>query len=191
MARRGKIARLPKEVREELNQRLQNGEAAAPLVEWLNGLPTVQEVLKTQFEGNPVSEQNLSEWRNGGYREWEAQQQATGILRDTRIWADLLNQSMGDVGISDCLATVVATEMTNLARTMLAEETDSMKRWKLLGQVNKQLSRMRRQDHQMVRVMIQRDRWKREIAKVEKPLNHPQLTPEQRQQRIKEIYGRA
>jgi hypothetical protein len=40
----GKIARLPRERREELNGRLQNGEVGRKLVEWLNGLPAAQAV---------------------------------------------------------------------------------------------------------------------------------------------------
>ena len=49
--RRGKIARLPLAVREELNSRLRNGEPGKDLVLWLNSLPAVQEVLAAQFQG--------------------------------------------------------------------------------------------------------------------------------------------
>ena len=45
MTRNGKIARLPAALREELNQRLLDGEQGQPLVEWLNSLPKVQAVL--------------------------------------------------------------------------------------------------------------------------------------------------
>ena len=45
MNRLGKIGRLPRERREELNGRLQNGEVGRLLVEWLNGLPAAQAVL--------------------------------------------------------------------------------------------------------------------------------------------------
>ena len=60
MTRLGKIARLPRKLREELNVRLQNGEAGTELVEWLNGLAAAEKVLKARFEGRPISEQNLS-----------------------------------------------------------------------------------------------------------------------------------
>ncbi len=42
MTHNGKIARLPLAVRQQLNQRLQNGELAQDLVSWLNRLPEVQ-----------------------------------------------------------------------------------------------------------------------------------------------------
>ena len=74
MTRNGKIARLPADLRTELNQRLANGEMIKPLAEWLNGLPKVQEVLRKSFEGRPINEDNISEWKNGGYRDWEASQ---------------------------------------------------------------------------------------------------------------------
>ena len=45
MTRLGKIARLSREIRDELNVRLQNGEVGRKLVEWLNGLPAAQAVL--------------------------------------------------------------------------------------------------------------------------------------------------
>jgi hypothetical protein len=70
MTRTGKIARLPREIREQLNRRLQDGEPGKKLVEWLNSLPEVKAALNTQFGGRRVSEQNLSEWKAGGYRDW-------------------------------------------------------------------------------------------------------------------------
>lgn len=44
MTRNGKIARLPREIREELNRRLDDGEQGVRLVEWLNGLPEVKRI---------------------------------------------------------------------------------------------------------------------------------------------------
>jgi hypothetical protein len=70
MTRLGKTARLPREIREELNVRLNNGEMGTELVEWLNGLPAVRTVLEAKFQGRPISPQNLSEWKQGGYKDW-------------------------------------------------------------------------------------------------------------------------
>ena len=76
MIRRGKIARLPGTVREELNQRLQRADSGPLLVEWLNSLPETQKVVTEEFGGNAITEQNLSDWRQGGYRDWERQQES-------------------------------------------------------------------------------------------------------------------
>lgn len=66
----GKIAQLPARVREALNRRLHDGQPASVILPWLNALPEVIEVLKDRFDAEPVSEQNLSLWRNGGFQRW-------------------------------------------------------------------------------------------------------------------------
>jgi len=69
MTRNGKIARLPLAVRQQLNQRLQNGELAQDLLSWLNQLPEVQPILAAHFAAKPIDESNLSHWKQGGYLE--------------------------------------------------------------------------------------------------------------------------
>ena len=69
-ARVGKIARLPANIREQLNRRIHDGESGAKLIAWLHSRPDVLEVLDEYFNEEPISMQNLSEWRKGGYREW-------------------------------------------------------------------------------------------------------------------------
>jgi hypothetical protein len=66
----GKVANLPSKIRDELNYRLNDGEPGNELVEWLNSKPEVVQVLKERFDGAPISEQNLSEWRKRGYQQW-------------------------------------------------------------------------------------------------------------------------
>ena len=61
MTRLGKIARLPRAVREQLNHRLADGEMGKRLVEWLNTLPVVHAVLTAEFGGRAINEQNLSD----------------------------------------------------------------------------------------------------------------------------------
>ena len=55
----GKIARLPRNLRHELNQRLADGEPSDSLLAWLNALPEVQAILADRFGGNPISPQVL------------------------------------------------------------------------------------------------------------------------------------
>src|SRR5437899_2984749 len=70
MSHKGKIARLPLAIREQLNRRLQDGEIGRDLVVWLNSVPEVQAVLKAEFGERPVNEPNLSDWKTGGYQDW-------------------------------------------------------------------------------------------------------------------------
>jgi hypothetical protein len=68
--RNGKIANLPSDIREQLNLRLLEGETGRELATWLNALPAVESVLGSQFNGSPISEVNLTHWRQGGYLQW-------------------------------------------------------------------------------------------------------------------------
>jgi hypothetical protein len=68
--RNGKIARLPQPIREQLNQRLLDKEPYARLLQWLNALPEVHAVMAGLFGGRPINQQNLSEWKLGGFQEW-------------------------------------------------------------------------------------------------------------------------
>jgi hypothetical protein len=47
---------------------MEQGKQGKELLDWLNSLPEVKDSIKS--DGNPISRQNLSEWRQGGYREW-------------------------------------------------------------------------------------------------------------------------
>lgn len=81
-ARQGKIARLPRVIREVVNHRLADGQTAAEILEWLNKQPKVREVLDRFFDGADISPQNLSEWRGGGYLDWcETVEQEENIRR--------------------------------------------------------------------------------------------------------------
>jgi len=69
-SRTSKIARLPAGIREELNERLLDGEEPAGIVEWLNTLPAVKRLLARSFASQPITEVNLCRWRHGGYAGW-------------------------------------------------------------------------------------------------------------------------
>jgi len=81
-APKGKIGRLPQAIQEQVNRRLANGEKARPLVAWLNAQPEVQTVLAVEFAGKPIREQNLSEWRKYGYRQWLEQRQCLALAQE-------------------------------------------------------------------------------------------------------------
>jgi hypothetical protein len=68
--RLSKIARLPKNIREELNHRLEDGQLSRTILPWVNELPETKEILAEIFHGNAITHQNLSEWRATGYQDW-------------------------------------------------------------------------------------------------------------------------
>lgn len=124
MTRTGKIARLPKHVRDQLNRRIEDGEPGKQLVEWLNGLPGVQEVLQEQFGGRPVSEQNLSEWKPGGYQEWLRQEETRSLVSKLTEQSDDLDEAADGMEISDRYANVLSVEFVALTQKLLEEKTD-------------------------------------------------------------------
>jgi hypothetical protein len=92
----GKIANLPAEIRDELNRRLDDGEPGNDLVGWLNSKPAVLKVITERFDGSPISEQNLSEWRKRGHQQWLADCMIIDELGGLSENAD----AIGETGIS-------------------------------------------------------------------------------------------
>ncbi len=80
-ARKGKIATLPAKIREEVNQRLHNGEQARQILPWLNADKDVLRILDEKWHEQPVTAQNLSEWRQGGYQDWLGRNEKVEALR--------------------------------------------------------------------------------------------------------------
>ena len=115
--RNGKIAKLPYTVREDLNQRMDSGEDGAELLNWLNGLPEVQESLKANFDGVPVSKQNLCEWRQGGFREWQIRQELISQAYDLSDCGRDMDQVVDRPLLAGDLVAVVAAHYAGLLNT--------------------------------------------------------------------------
>ena len=113
MKRTGKIARLPRTLRNQLNQRLHNGEPGVDLIQWLNALPEVQAILAEHFNGVPINPQNLSEWNNGGFLDWLATQD---LLEAAREFAADTAQLPGftDGHLADCLSHAITARFAVL-----------------------------------------------------------------------------
>jgi hypothetical protein len=126
MARTGKIARLPRSLRTEVNRRLDNGQRGADIVQWLNDLEEVQRALSFAHGGKPVTEQNLSEWRQGGFLEWKQHQPACEWVGQLAGQADQITDEAGLMPLSDSVASIAAMalgkRLQELSATSLAEE---------------------------------------------------------------------
>lgn len=85
--RTGKIARLPLAVREEVCRRLRDRQPGRIICAWLNGLDEVKSILHGQFEGVPVDDNNISQWRQGGYQDWLAHQDVLDTTKRRSQWA--------------------------------------------------------------------------------------------------------
>jgi hypothetical protein len=88
----GKIAQLPKDIREEFNRRLDDGQPASVILPWVNGLPATKKILEAHFDGLPINERNLSVWRRNGHKRWLEKQESLAELKelaeDTKDFSD-------------------------------------------------------------------------------------------------------
>ena len=142
MKRRGKIARLPREIRQELNERLQEEEVATSLAEWLNGLPEVQAILKADFEGAPISEQNISEWRKGGYEEWVQRENALEVAVRLAQRAQELEAGDHRLSLSEALASWLMVRLAVATREL--EKMEWEKQWPMVTKMCANLAKLRR-----------------------------------------------
>ena len=153
--RTGKIARLPLEVRDQLNHRLRDGEPGKNLVLWLNSLPCVQAVVAAEFGGRPVRAQNLSEWKQGGYRDWLALQEAhfaaTRIAEEAAGWDD-----PDGIPLTESLARWLAVRYAVATRHLAA--TEGTEHWRLLREMCADVVELRRGDHSARRLDLERVR---------------------------------
>jgi len=161
-AHNGKIARLPRNIRDELNHRLDNGEPGGRILEWLNALPEAQAVLASEFGGSPVNAQNLTNWRKGGFQLWLKQQERRGIVRELTENAEELAADAGGVEVGNHLSAVLVAELAASARDALATLTDPAERCIWMQKLLHTLMRVRRQDNLAGRLAIERERRARE-----------------------------
>lgn len=157
--RTGKVARLPREIREQLNRRLQDGETGKTLLDWLNSQGKVQAVLKAEFHGRALTKQNLSEWIHGGYREWLFQQEAIEIVRRMDIDAAELDKASKTPVIDLLSRRLAAQYMVMLANGLDGKGAIDLK---LLNELCGHVVALRRSDQRGERLRVERDRLKLE-----------------------------
>ncbi len=206
-SRTGKIARLPRAVRDELNQRLRDGESGASLVNWLNELPQVKAALQRDFGGRAINEQNLSDWKQGGYRDWLAREEAAELLADA---VGLGHETKGP-SVSDRVAGWFFPHYVAAARGQLDAAQTPAERWSVLRTICGDLAHLRRSDHYVERLRIWQEKLRletevvtaqmakrtekdfREWARTQPDLEHKiwpdreSLTYEERQRRMRDI----
>ena len=146
MTRKGKIARLPQPIREQINRRLENGEEGKQIAEWLNTLPEVTAVLAAEFAGQPINEPNLSHWKTGGYRDWEAQQEALEAAR-------LFDSDAAELGretcpqLADKLALCLTARIAVALRHLPSGDEDADRHLERLRRIRAELTALPKGDH--------------------------------------------
>ena len=161
----GKIARLPRAIRDQLNRRLDNGEQSGPILAWLNALPEAQAMLAAEFGATEINKQNLTNWRQGGFQHWLKQQEHRQLVRELTENADELATEADGVEIANHLSTLLVAELAAAAREALAELTDPVERCVRLQENLHTLVRVRRQDYLAGKLAIARELRERDRAK--------------------------
>lgn len=122
-ARKGKIAGLPREIREELNERLADGQQGPVILPWLNGLAEVRGRLAARARADSgevaeITDGNLSEWRAGGYQEWCQDAKVRNMAHFVTRLADASGQPPESL-----LRKVWTGKMLEIVEAMETEET--------------------------------------------------------------------
>jgi len=161
MTRRGKIARLPQAVRDELNRRLQNGEMGTRLLVWLNGLPEVRRVLAADFEDRDINGPNLTAWKSGGgYQDWLAEQAA---LAQAKEWTAVAKEWVVSTEdrYTDHLTTLLAARYAETLADWQSGEIDQFRRnQRALRPILDDIVKLRREDLSGVRLVLEKEQQK-------------------------------
>lgn len=129
---RGKIGRLPEEIRNQVNGKIRDGQPASEILSWLNALPRVQKILDQQFNGDPINDQNLTNWRQGGFADWLRRDEKNDRLRLLAEHCRRAAESGGDVlqgsaaVAGGLLMEVIETLEPEVQKEMIAEKPEKL-----------------------------------------------------------------
>jgi hypothetical protein len=157
-------------------------------------------VLANEFGGHEINDENLSQWRRGGYRDWEMQQAA--LAETQRVLSEGAElDKVGEKALADKLAAWLLGRYAVATRKLIENEDDAAA-WKLLREVCHDLVALRRGDHgaewlrlEQEKLDLHRRRHAREekAAQAEsetasKPAT-PVLSAEEKERRWRQIFG--
>jgi hypothetical protein len=124
-----------------------------------------------EFGGKPIREQNLSEWKKRGYRDWIAHQEALELAE--KLAEDAIDlERQNHAPLTDTLALWLASRYAVATRRVA--EAKGSENWRILREMCADVVELRRGDHSAQRLLIERERaaahardadqrWKRKI----------------------------
>ncbi len=143
MSRIGKIARLPQNIRDQINEKLHEGVHGVTILLWLNDLPVVRAIMAECFGGQAIGPQNLTNWNQGGYLDWLAQKEIELHTRDF-----LATKPIDGTFASHMATTIMARYAALLSRVPLEgpPPADIWRQMDALHRLNKQVMHQRREE---------------------------------------------
>lgn len=107
---------MPVAIRNEVNRRLFENEGGSKILTWLNAQPEVLRILDEYFGEEPVTPQNLSEWRKGGFQDWLKRQEQIEQVKELAEFSMKLGQAAGG-NISDGSAAIAGGRIMSMLET--------------------------------------------------------------------------
>jgi len=183
--RKGHVARLPYEIREQLNALIRDGATAAELNAFLE-----------QNGHKKLNDQNWTNWRQGGYQDWLKEQAYLDTVRQKH---ETIRRELeaGGLSVLDKAIFEVATSLadSDIDPTKAAAAIATLKT-AVTGDKRVQIYERRAALAEQA-LNLEREKFAAAQAraaqadKAEGVVKDGALTPEQKQQRIKEIFGLA
>jgi hypothetical protein len=91
-------------------------------------------LLQAEFAGRPVSEQNLSEWKQGGFRDWQRQQESLALALELCAQSDELAKVAGQ-SLGDRLAPLLIARYMAVLRTLGTDSGGDSGDWRMLHEL--------------------------------------------------------
>jgi hypothetical protein len=153
----GKISRLPRPIREQLNHRLENFEPGPRILKWLNSLPEVQAVLAAEFDSISVSKQNLSQWKKTGFRRWQLLRAAIEFATEDAPHLAPEPQSLS-ASISSSLSRWIAMRFAAAAHAFVPSDDDPLSEMRHLNELCASVTALRRGDLSAEHLLLEQKR---------------------------------
>lgn len=152
---KGKIGSLPAQIREEVNRRLHDGVIAREICDWLNAEPRVLEILDERWNEQPITPQNLSEWRGGGYQIWLKSRERSENLRALSEWAADFTERVSPVALAKGAQAIAAGQLLEVLEA--ADENQSLAIVDVLDQITKSVDRTHKNEIAREKLDLQKD----------------------------------
>src|SRR6185369_9175098 len=120
----------------------------------LNGLPAVQALLAAEFDGAAINEQNLTNWKQGGFREWRMEREVSAFTQ----------QPAGAAVVTpEQLSTILAVRYLAVVREWQQSPVPAERRWRQMRVILRDVLKLQRQGQQEQRLELEEE--KLEFAK--------------------------
>jgi len=190
MQRKDKIARLPLPLRTQINLRLAAQPDGTELLAWLNAIPGLPDLLAAEFAGEPVSQQNLDEWRQGGFREWYAQREMFDEARELAADAGPVAGNPSHE-LTEHLAAALAAKFAGLLAGWDGTEDPAFDaKLRVLTKFNQNLTLLRRMNHSATRLRMEQAPFEREEQRLAAAAAYEAERSKERQQVFEQMMAR-